>query len=612
MIPEKKTWTKAAIMLAVAGLMIMGIMSFAALAEEKKVKPTWVWTKERPKPSWWRWDGVYSKDKPVRGGYLHVASSRYVGMMNPNHWPINDWATIINFYEGRVAYDGTYRQRHPWLVDKWTYVAPNVVDEHYRPGVYFSDGTEVTAEGVVYLFNWIKDKKNGCWSRGTTKKYKKVEVIDKYTARFTTKEPWGNYPVGWFGFIISAKALKGDVALRDIKIAEKNIRKAKKDLAKLEKKVEKTEKNANKIEKLKKKIAANEAKIEGLKKQAAGHISTDLMPVGTGPFILEKASSGNFVKMKRNPNWWFGQSIDKPEMPYLDGILNTVIPDPSIQIANLRAGKIDQMGVSKSQYDIIKKDRNLNVYAYLDNHTVQLALNHQSKALSDIRVRKAVSHAIDRKALIAGTEFGLAREASCMYPGDHWAHNPGLQPVKYDPELSKRLLKEAGYGDGLTLKGYAGNSPAANARSVAIKNMLAKVGINWKVEALSPAAIDDRVKNLEYDLGLIRMYYIQDPTAVAENFYKSKGRFNMGRYENPELDKLIDAGRIEISEAKRQKMYYQIEKTLYENYVDIWLWWEMSVVARRKQLQGYNHDMFMTGRTHYLYSHPLWFKDGHR
>jgi len=68
-------------------------------------------------------------------------------------------------------------------------------------------------------------------------------------------------------------------------------------------------------------------------------------------------------------------------------------------------------------------------------------------------VRKAISHALDRKALIHGTVFGLGRIASCMYPGDHWTHNPNLKPVSYDPELSA----EAGYPNGLTVKGYYGN-----------------------------------------------------------------------------------------------------------------------------------------------------------
>ncbi|MBW1710311.1 MAG: hypothetical protein JRJ73_10590, partial [Deltaproteobacteria bacterium] len=92
-------------------------------------------------------------------------------------------------------------------------------------------------------------------------------------------------------------------------------------------------------------------------------------------------------------------------------------------------------------------------------HVQALRFNTQKGPCKDIRVRKAVSHAIDRKALVAGIQFGLATVASSMYPGKHWCHNPNLKPVRYDPELSKKLLAEAGYPDGITLKGYMGNLP---------------------------------------------------------------------------------------------------------------------------------------------------------
>ena len=597
--------------LILAAVSFVCVSPLKAIAAEKKT-PKWIWTKERPKPVWFDWGEKYSKDKPMRGGVLRIASGRYIGMMNPNHWPVNDWATIIRFYEGRMAYDGTYRQRRPWLISSFKFHSPTVVDETFKQGVYFSDGTEMTAEGVLYLFNWIKDKKNGTWSRGTTKIYEKVEVVDEYTLRYTTKKPWGKYPSGWFGFIISAKALKGDVLLREIKAAKKALKKTNKKLAKLEKKSSKTEKDTAKIAKLKKKIAGLNVDIAGWKKESAGHINTDLMPVGTGAYILDKASSGNFIKMKRNPNWWFGQSIGRPEMPYFDGILNTVIPDAAIRLANLRAGKIDQMEVGKYQYDMIKDDPSLNVHASLANTTVQLTLNHKSKALSDIRVRKAISHAIDRKALIVGTEFGLAREASSLYPADHWAHNPGLQPVKYDPELAKSLLKEAGYGDGLSLRGFTGTSEASIARAEAVKNMLAKVGIKWQVDSLSAAAVDDRMKNLEYDLSFGVLALIQDPSSVVENFYRPRGRFNLGRFDDPVITKMINDAMQTPVEAERKKIYFALEEKLYNDYTDAWLWWEMSVTARHKRLQGYKPEWWEQGQTHYLYSHPLWFKGGKR
>ena len=108
---------------------------------------------------------------------------------------------------------------------------------------------------------------------------------------------------------------------------------------------------------------------------------------------------------------------------------------------------------------MVKNDRNFNVYAYPSPHTRMMFFNLAKGPCQDLRVRKAISHAIDRKALIAGTQFGLGRLASCLYPDNHWCHNPELPPVAYDPELSKKLLAEAGHGKGLVIIGGTLNTP---------------------------------------------------------------------------------------------------------------------------------------------------------
>ncbi len=136
----------------------------------------------------------------------------------------------------------------------------------------------------------------------------------------------------------------------------------------------------------------------------------------------------------------------------------------------------------------------------------------------DIRVRKAISHAIDRKALIAGVDFGLGRPASCIYPEDHWCHNPTLKPVNYDPELSKKLLAQAGYKNGLTIKGYMSNLTLSISLAEAVKAMLAKVGITWNVEFLDPAAISEKMRKVDYDFAGGGWTWIYDPDLIATGF----------------------------------------------------------------------------------------------
>jgi peptide/nickel transport system substrate-binding protein len=336
----------------------------------------------------------------------------------------------------------------------------------------------------------------------------------------------------------------------------------------------------------------------------------DTHPVGSGAYMLEDASPGNYLKVKRNPDWWFGKSIGRPDMPYFDGIIINVIPDPAVRLANLRAGKIDGMPVDPSQYDLVKDDPDLKVYVMPQNHVFGMAFNHTEGPCKDIRVRQAVSHAIDRKALIQGAMFGLGRLASCMYPGDHWTHNPDLEPVRYDPELSKKLLAEAGYKDGLTLEGMFGNLPLSVTLAEAIKGMLADVGIDWKVDLLDPAAISDRMKNIEYDLMGLLWTWIWDPDLMATGLYHPDGGFNYGRSRNEKAIALIAAGRKEVDFDKRQKIYFELEKVLYDNYEDVWVSWAMTVNAYRKNVMGWDNEKYLKGREGFWFSHPLWFKEG--
>jgi len=365
----------------------------------------------------------------VRGGYLRTAAARYVGMMNPNHWPVNDWVVLASIYEKLVARDGTYQANIPILAESWEFIDPVTVVMKLREGVTFHDGSEFSAETAKYQIEWILDKKNGAWPRAYLRNLKSVEVLDKYTIKWTFKNPWGAFlgslPAGIPGWQLSAKALAGDAALKELKSLEANAAKARKKADTLKKKAETgTEKDKEKAAKAEETAIESEKEAAAAAKAAEGAKNMDSNPVGTAAYMLEEASPGNYIKLKRNPNWWFGKSVGHPDMPYLDGIITTVIPDPAVQLANLRAGKIDSMGVDKANYDLIKDDPNLYVHTLPGNHLVGLAFNHASGPCQDILVRKAVSHAIDRKALIIGTQFGLGRIASCGFPGDHWAHNP--------------------------------------------------------------------------------------------------------------------------------------------------------------------------------------------
>jgi len=584
-------------------------------------KDTWEWTAENPKPMWFNWGKDYWPTEPVRGGILKLAAARYIGLMNPNHWPVNDWNAMTYMYDYVMCNDGEFKPSFNVLAESWRFKNPQTVIMKLRPGVKFHDGSDFNAEAYMYQMNWLLDKKNGAWSRAWLEPVQSTQVLDEYTVQFNFKRAWAGFP-GVFstvpGWPISAEALKKDVAIVDAKRLVGKVARAEKKLDKAEKKAEKAAaKGGNKAKKAAKRVVKTKKELVKLKKGlveaqalAKGAVSVDKHAVGTGKYMFDDGSPGNYLKLKRNPNWWFGLSIGRPEMPYPDGVLITVIPDPSIQLANLRANKIHSIIITKAQYAMIKNDRNIITEISTWPHLFAMKFNTVTGPCKDIRVRKAISHAIDRDALVAGIQFGLATVAAGMYPIKHWAHNPELKPVKYDPELSKKLLAEAGYDNGLTIGGYVNNLSEITSTAQAIQNMLNKVGINWKVDLMDLAGMSARMRNAEFDMSQGGWAYIWDPDIMATGLFHPDGGFNFGRSNNQDAIKLIMAGKSETNFKKRQQIYRELEKLIYDDYQSAWLWYPKSITAHSKTVAGYNAKYSKVGLEAFYQTHPLWVTDG--
>ncbi|MCP4750470.1 MAG: ABC transporter substrate-binding protein [Proteobacteria bacterium] len=623
MIKATRRLTVPVVLGVVAFTMLAILSGLPALAENKgKIEHEWVWTKKFPKPSWWRFDESYFPEKPVRGGYYQVAEMRYVGLMNPNHWPVNSWSTLAPMYDQLIYPDGKYRASVPWLATSWEFVNPTTVVMTLRKGVQFHDGSYFDAHGLKYQVDWQLDRKSGAWTRGWLKPIKSIEVVDEYTVRYHLKYPWAGFAdimANVPGWIMSTKALKTDVAMRETKRLANKIKINKKKVRKAEAKAEKAagqggakaKKAAAKAKKLGKKLAGLEKQLKKAQAASEGFVGLDFKAVGSGRFMIEEVRPGNYVKTKRNPNWWFAKSIGK-DTPYLDGVKTTVIPEVSVRLANLKAGKLDTLEIENSQYAQVKDDPNFNVYISPMNHNVLLAFNHKKGPFADIRVRKAISHAIDRKALIAANANGFGRPAAGFYPTDHYAHNPDLKPVPYNPELARKLLAQAGYAKGLTLRGMTATDSRAVRFAQIIKAMLKRVNVNWEITMHEPVAYADKMGNLEFELAPIVATYIKDPDSAITTWYDPDAEDKRKRIENPKVMAMIKAARQELDFEKRKKMYWDIEKSLYENYDDVWLYYSTRIDATRKHVRGYNREMQLEAGDAYWPTHEGWFKNGKR
>ena len=95
MISKKRHLIWGGVFIAIVSLLVAAPFGSTTMVKEAMAKSEWVWSKENPKPVWWTWGKEYWPEKPVRGGIYKLAAPRYIGLMNPNHWSVNDWNACV-------------------------------------------------------------------------------------------------------------------------------------------------------------------------------------------------------------------------------------------------------------------------------------------------------------------------------------------------------------------------------------------------------------------------------------------------------------------------------------------------------------------------------------
>ena len=166
--------------------------------------------------------------------------------------------------------------------------------------------------------------------------------------------------------------------------------------------------------------------------------------VGTGPYKFVSWQEGTEIKLVANEDYW-------GEKPKIKNIIIRVIPDDSARFLALQAGDIDALEQAVVEdLATAEADKNLQVLTRPALNTSYLAFNFKIKEFQDIKVREAVAHAIDKQGLISNFFGKYGTVATNFLPPLLLGHNPDIQDWTYDPELSKSLLAEAGFPDGLS------------------------------------------------------------------------------------------------------------------------------------------------------------------
>ena len=280
-------------------------------------------------------------------------------------------------------------------------------------------------------------------------------------------------------------------------------------------------------------------------------------PVGTGAFRFSEWKRGDSITIVRNTDYWGAA-------PALEQATFKFISEPTAAFSAMMAGDIDAFYSYPAPENLVQfeADPRFTVLAGNTEGETILAINNKMEPFGDVRVRKAVSMAIDRQAIIDGAMFGYGTPIGTHFAPHHPDYVDLTGNAPHDPEAAKALLAEAGYPDGFetTLK----LPPPSYARrgGEIIAAQLREIGIEAEISNLEWAQWLEQVfRGYDYGLTIVSHTEPMDIGIYARPTYYFQ-------YDNPEFQALIGALSVENDPARRSEMLKEAQRTISEDYVN--------------------------------------------
>ena len=430
-------------------------------------------------------------------------------------------------YDNLLALDGQLKVIGG-LASSWEQADPVTYLVHLRQGVRFHDGHELTAEDVVYTFGCFIDPAFVSPRKGAYRTLDRVEAIDRYTVRFVLKEPFGSFPIQ---LVMPVVAKGAGPELRD-------------------------------------------------------------HPVGTGPYRFVSLAVDDHVELAAFAEYFRGR-------PANDGVVLKVVPDEIMRALELRKGTVD-MVVNDLSPDVIHQlaeEQAVTIAESPGTDYAYVGINLRDPILKDRRVRYALGYAINRQAIVDHLRRGLARPAIGILPPASWAFDEHVFQFTHDPAKARGLLDDAGYrdpdGDGpsprLRLSLKVSTNEFIRLQAAVIQQDLKQVGIELDVRSYEFATLYADVLAGNFQLFTLQWVGVSDPDMLRRVFHSKQmppNGFNRGYYENPDVDRLIDAAMAATTEDERRRLYGDAQRAVAADAPYISLWYKTNVAVSGKQIEG--------------------------
>jgi len=434
---------------------------------------------------------------PKRGGTLVVGMSQDLPGLDPHPSTSTITYQVLSLvYQGLVDFDRDLKIR-PVLAESWK-VSPNGKEWTFalRKGVKFHNGRPLTAGDVKFSLDRILDPKTAARGKGALGIIESVQVVDPQTVRVHLTRASGAF----------LSRIAGTYQA----------------------------------------ILPPEA-VQGPAFKA----------IGTGPFQLTEWKTNERVELKRFDQYW------EAGLPYLDAVTLKPVPDGTVRLTALKTGdagfvqlipleSLAELQAAPSKDYVISTVKGGGGFS-------AIILNSRKPPFNDVRVRRAVALAVDKKEVGLGVWRGFAQPIhEWMPPGTPWFF--AVPDRKVDVEQAKKLLTEAGFARGTKLTHTVGQVANLVPAAQVFQAQLTRIGIDLQLEVLDWPAYIKRQRAMDFTSTNTNFFPKVDPDDAYYRYFHSKGGANelSGGYANPAADKLLEEGEATVDAGKRAEAYRRL------------------------------------------------------
>jgi len=477
--------------------------------------------------------------KPHYGGTLVVGMTGDVDSFNPLLAETDAAGEIGDLILLNLADMNERSEFVAELAESWEFSKDRLhLTYHLRQDALWADGVPITAEDVAFTYALMRDSLVGSPHRGSLDFVQEVKPLGPHAIRLTFTEA---YPEQLFD---TAVQVVPKHILRDVPPAE-------------------------------------------IRSHPFGR-----QPLASGPFQLKRWVSRQYIELVPNERYFGGR-------PYLDRVIFKIVPDVTNLLVQLETGEIDMMiGVPPKDVKRLREHNpDVQIYPVSGRVYYYVGWNEQKEFFKSAQVRRALTMAINRRAIIDALLYGYGRPClGPLPPLIAWAYNDRVREIPFDVKQAKAFLAEAGWadhdGDGwldkdgqrfeFALKTNAGNALRADL-AVIIQDQLKQVGVLAKPELVEWNTLLDQLREGQFDAcisGWSTSLNI-DPTPIFHS--SSRNLFNHVSYANPEADRLMEQGRKEFDQAKAAPIWHRFQEVVYEDQPYTFLFWVDRLIAVRQR-----------------------------